>query len=169
MPLILRRLQRWLNTQSLESESLAFSLSYDKLHRSFHQGLIALGLNGYGYSIHSLRHGGAAAHWIRGMAFDVIKTNYRWASDKSFCNYLAAGKCLMLLVRLTNDVAATLSSTMHWGSNRSAANYFGATAVTIFSRLYTTLLGVPTEKETRHKVGTYFIAEYLMRRCNNLF
>lgn len=68
-----------------------FGLSYSQLNALFQKALNYLGLDDLGFTLHSLRHGGATTDWLGGMPFSELMLKGRWESEKSCKRYLNAG------------------------------------------------------------------------------
>lgn len=75
------KLHGWLHARSdLDSRKGLFHLSYGQLDRTFREALGELGLGKIGYSLHSLRHGGATHEWLSGASVLYIMERGRWRS-----------------------------------------------------------------------------------------
>jgi integrase len=79
------------------------SLTDSQLYRCFHGACSALGLDGQGFTPHSLRHGGATRHFLKGWPLEDIIYRGRWASAKSVRTYIQSGRALLLLTRVSDE------------------------------------------------------------------
>ena len=100
---LLIQLQSWTRQSgSRLSSDKVFDMSYGKLSRAFHKALFHLGLSDVGFTLHSLRHGGATHDFLLALPFKDIMSKGRWISHQSCERYLNAGKGLLVTISISN-------------------------------------------------------------------
>ena len=81
-------------------EGQLFPLQYETLRKTFHRALQWLRLDAQGFTLHSLRHGGATHDSLHGRPIDDIIRPGRWSDPKSAKTYLQTGRALLLSVTI---------------------------------------------------------------------
>jgi integrase len=81
-----------------------FDVARHAFYDLFHRACAAFGLDGYGYSPHSLRHGGATRHHLQGRPITDIQFRGRWSSSKSVRTYIQSGRALLLVTDVDREV-----------------------------------------------------------------
>lgn len=92
---LLRRLRRF-TSSLLPYCDFLFSLTYASFTSTFHDALRFFHLEDVGYTLHSLRHGGATWEWLNGRLLEYVMLKGRWSSKKSFKHYINAQKALLV-------------------------------------------------------------------------
>lgn len=101
--LLLKRLRILMNDSDLGSNELLFPYSYAALSLFLSDALEHLRLGHIGYTLHSLRHGGATRDFLEKVDVADIMVKGRWLSDSSCRRYLNAGKGLLLTVQFSDE------------------------------------------------------------------
>ena len=65
-----------------------FPLTYETLRKTIHRALQWFALNNQRFTVHSVRHGGAAHDLLRGQPIADILRRGRWSDPKSATTYL---------------------------------------------------------------------------------
>lgn len=94
---------RWLKRHTRSGDRLC-PYSYSQVRHMFNRTCEALGIGGCGFTLHSLRHGGATSDFARGVSIDTIALRGRWASSKSLHRYVQAGRARLLACALPDEV-----------------------------------------------------------------
>jgi integrase len=94
------------HVRSKHKSALVFNVSRHVFYTVFHKACSAFGLDGLGYSPHSLRHGGATRHFLLGKSINDIQFRGRWSNSKSVRTYIQSGRALLLLTHVSDDVFA---------------------------------------------------------------
>lgn len=94
-------LVRWLNARPPRSYVFRFPVApsrrADYYRQIFHRVCQALGLSGYHFTPHSLRHGGAThAHLQLNQSIEHVMHRGRWRSNDSCRTYIQAGRAALL-------------------------------------------------------------------------
>ena len=76
----------------------------------FKEALLYFPLDKAGFTLHSLRHGGATRDYLGGVALNDIMVKGRWVSLSSCRRYLNAGQGLLLRVRIPRSSRLALTS-----------------------------------------------------------
>lgn len=106
---LLRRLKRFVLSHPHRHGSL-FCLSYALLMAVFKTSLEHFHLHNTGYTLHSLRHGGATFDWLNGNRLEDVMLKGRWSSEKSCKHYLNAGKALLVRTSLPSRSALKIKT-----------------------------------------------------------
>lgn len=104
---LLRRLQRFVLSKPPLTASL-FQLSYADLSAYFHDALSHLKLTTQGYSLHSLRHGGATFEWLNNSTLKDVMMKGRLESESSCKRYLNAGRAILVRTTLSHCSSALI-------------------------------------------------------------
>lgn len=96
----LSRIQSWSQAKRLCPTDELFSMSYYQLSKAFDTALAHLGISSLGFTLHSIRHGGATSAFLQGAQFAEVMELGRWASKASCRRYLNAGKGLLLTLSI---------------------------------------------------------------------
>ena len=81
--------------------SSLFGLTTHQYRRAFHLACHSLGLAQFGFTPHSLRHGGATRDFLRERPLEEIILRGRWASSTSVRRYIQSGRMLLIAVDAT--------------------------------------------------------------------
>ena len=79
----------------------------------------ALDLLDIGYTLHSLRHGGATFEWLERNSFDDIMLKGRWRSKASCRHYLNAGKVLLISTQFSASALELIRTHAAWWRHAS--------------------------------------------------
>eukprot|EP00732_Lithocolla_globosa_P002732 Lithocolla_globosa_v1_NODE_1892_length_2270_cov_26.995485.p1 type:complete len:311 gc:universal NODE_1892_length_2270_cov_26.995485:1263-331(-) len=79
-------------------------VNYSTMRKVFTETLTTLGLSGYGFTLHSLRHGGATHDFIGGKHLSHIALLGRWESKKSLRRYIQSGRASLVGLQLPDHV-----------------------------------------------------------------
>lgn len=108
------------------SQAPLFPFSASAFRSLFQSGLRHFGLNGRGFVLHSLRHGGATSDYAEGRSMEWILERGRWASVRSARRYIQTGRALFIaanipppLLSLAADVSVSLPSFFSFFSSLS--------------------------------------------------
>jgi len=93
-------LRKFLSSSSLGPGARVFSVSAAIFSREMSQALVCLGLGSFGFTPHSLRHGGASFDHLSGLPLTDIIARGRWRQQKSAQRYIQSGRSLLLASRL---------------------------------------------------------------------
>lgn len=96
-PLVLSLLSR--HCDGRPSTVPLFALSYSQYRHQFKDSLRRVGLDGFDFVLHSLRHGGATSDFCRNRPYDYIQLRGRWAHSESMVRYINAGAALSIRLR----------------------------------------------------------------------
>jgi integrase len=107
-------LRRHLSAIPLRPNDRIFSVSAAIFSREMSQALVALGLGAFGFTPHSLRHGGASFDHLSEVPLADIISRGRWRQQKSAQRYIQSGRALLLSSRLPVSV---LQVDQEWQSN----------------------------------------------------
>lgn len=94
---------RWLKRNTVAGEPVC-SWTYGQLRYRFLQALKACGLDGMGFTMHSIRHGGATAAFAAGASLDHIAMIGRWRCLQSLKRYVQTGRAVLLQLVLPSRV-----------------------------------------------------------------
>lgn len=97
---------RWLKRNTLAGASVC-PWTYGQLRYRFMRALKACGLEGMGFTMHSIRHGGATAAFAAGAPLDHIAMIGRWRCLQSLKRYVQTGRAVLLQLTLPPRVQAT--------------------------------------------------------------
>eukprot|EP00732_Lithocolla_globosa_P000550 Lithocolla_globosa_v1_NODE_182_length_5436_cov_23.147742.p2 type:complete len:309 gc:universal NODE_182_length_5436_cov_23.147742:3369-4295(+) len=99
---------RWLKVNSLEGEKMV-GVSYWRIRRAFMETLEELGLDHLGFTLHSLRHGGATHDFTQGIDLKLIALRGRWESEKNLRRYIQSGRASLVGLELPLEVQNIIS------------------------------------------------------------
>jgi integrase len=91
-------------TIQLTGEEKVFNLNYHTVTGRLQAALLELGVGSFKLTCHSMRHGGATAHFLETGDIAYVQAQGRWASMKSIRNYVQSGKALLLVVAVPEEV-----------------------------------------------------------------
>lgn len=97
---------RWLQRHTRPGDRVC-PWSYGQLRYRFLRALKACGLDQMGFTLHSIRHGGATAAFAAGRSLDHIAMIGRWRCLKSLQRYVQTGRAVLLQLALPAQVQAT--------------------------------------------------------------
>jgi integrase len=97
---------RWLKLHTLPGEYVC-PFTYGQLRYRFKKALAAAGMDTFGFTLHSIRHGGATAAFAAGYSLDHIAMIGRWRCLQSLQRYVQTGRAVLLSLALPQPVRAT--------------------------------------------------------------
>jgi len=103
-PHLLSMLTRYLSVTPASRNGSLFTVSTATYSREMARALSALQLSSFGFTPHSLRHGGASFDYQSGVLMQDIIARGRWRQPKSAQRYIQSGHSLLLASRLPESV-----------------------------------------------------------------
>lgn len=99
---IVDKLHGWLHARGyFYIQNPLFGHTYGQLDRTFKNTPAELGLGETGYSLHSLRHGGATHEWLTGASLLYIMERGRWRSEHTVKWYLNSQRAFLVRVSMS--------------------------------------------------------------------